>query len=265
MVRTLSKPDLEALARYAFRRRQDRSAAVTQAWQTYKLSKKSLAQTLDLSTPEKWMGPWPSRFRPEDVPVNASIYDYVILSLAKGDRVVFDDRTFWLGDFLGAGHSTHIFRLYDDPTRVVRLPFVAGHLTHEDMSIEDRIQQGYRLMEETMEVAQTEPPRSVFLPKASDVAFRYAVAQYVEGTLTGDTFVSNIARDFPEVIDDKQDCLSHTAIARLSPADRKKAFDLVAVGRDLMPFFSLHTELSLSKHLLWSERIPCQWKLIDTF
>jgi hypothetical protein len=53
-----------------------------------------------------------------------SPYDEAVLSLRKGDTVQFGAERFVLGDFLGSGNTTFVFRLRDQPGRAIRIPFL---------------------------------------------------------------------------------------------------------------------------------------------
>jgi hypothetical protein len=57
-----------------------------------------------------------------------SPYDEAVLSLRKGDEVKFGDKEFTLGDFVGSGNSTFIFRLEGKPGKVIRIPFLVAPL-----------------------------------------------------------------------------------------------------------------------------------------
>ncbi len=57
-----------------------------------------------------------------------SPYDEAVLSLRKGDTVEFGAHKFVLGDFLGSGNSTFVFRLEGQPGKVIRIPFLVAPL-----------------------------------------------------------------------------------------------------------------------------------------
>lgn len=60
-----------------------------------------------------------------------------VLNLSRGDTVVANiagggQTEMVLGKFLGAGNTSHIFALADDPTKVVRLPFTSAAITRAE-------------------------------------------------------------------------------------------------------------------------------------
>lgn len=60
----------------------------------------------------------------EYVSGDPSVYERLVLSLKKGDTIVFDGHEYTLGDFLGAGNMSHVYAIAGTRT-VIRLPFVS--------------------------------------------------------------------------------------------------------------------------------------------
>jgi len=67
-------------------------------------------------------------------------HEYRMLRLKRGDRIQFEDRQFRLGSFLGAGNTTHIWEIQDDPTKALRLPFLAAGLVKK-AQVESKLHQ----------------------------------------------------------------------------------------------------------------------------
>ena len=52
-------------------------------------------------------------------------YEQKVLSLKQGDRIVFKDKTFTLGKFLGAGNTNHVFEVAGEE-KVIKIPLLAS-------------------------------------------------------------------------------------------------------------------------------------------
>ncbi len=203
----------------------------------------TMPMTMDLSDPEALDGPWPGEAA-VPVPAMASAYDACVLVLRAGDRVAVDGAAFRLGAFLGAGNASHVWRLSDRPDTVLRLPLLAGHLTEAAGSRRERIRDAMQVMVDTRDLARL-APRCAILPEVSDPRGRFALAQYVPGSLTADRFVAEAP---PET--QAQGC----AAAQWA--------DLRAMSRALEARLGEPAE-GLLKQLLWREAPPQAWVLID--
>lgn len=56
--------------------------------------------------------------------IDPSKYEERMIGLREGDTVVFSDKEFVLGAFLGAGNATHVYAIHGQPDKVLRIPFL---------------------------------------------------------------------------------------------------------------------------------------------
>lgn len=127
----------------------------------------------------------------------ASRYERTVISLKKGDTVVFGNHEFKLGEFLGAGNATHIYALENKPNEVIRIPILVPGAPiwsiHDFPETQDgRLKHIRYLIQKYANSALTDP----FLAPVilSDPEGRFLVVKRVYGTQTGADFLDAVVR-----------------------------------------------------------------------
>ena len=115
-----------------------------------------------------------------------SEYALQVMLLRTGDSITASGRTYKLGEFLGAGNATHIYRLAYDPSKVIRIPFYA---------LGDARNSGRRFMKTYIELYGQIPDGlpHVRLHQHGD-RYSYAIMDYVETNgMNGMTYINSDA------------------------------------------------------------------------
>lgn len=126
---------------------------------------------------------------PARVPKNFRLteYDRRVLLLRKGDRVVFGDKVFKLGEFLGAGNRTHVFAIEGEPNKVLRIPFLVewqkGKVFHPEAG---------RLLGLASEKKYEHVKNRA---KTLEEGPGYSVAERIPGAEDGDAFVEKVLKE----------------------------------------------------------------------
>lgn len=127
-----------------------------------------------------------------------SKYEKKILELRKGDEVLFDGKLYRLGEFLGAGNTTHVFRLVDFPNKVIRIPLALPETfplmvadpkrpeTHQTDRILNHFQWTLKWVEHSVKKKGVIPVHFV------DPLGRFMIVDLVPNAEEGNTFLSRI-------------------------------------------------------------------------
>lgn len=172
-----------------------RTNASLRAWLAYKNSPGPVPITVDLSNPSsakstlltRSLGDWNNR----DLGY-PTVYEEQVLHLRKGDTVVYDGVPYVIGDFLGAGNSTHVFALANYPGKVIRIPFLIrsrqlwGQGPEAQQVRLDRIFSEVALWVKKMEQRKGHPGYEV------DPQNRFVIADRVMGSQSGLDFLQSI-------------------------------------------------------------------------
>ncbi|MBI4924673.1 MAG: hypothetical protein HY843_02005 [Bdellovibrio sp.] len=120
-------------------------------------------------------------------------YQKVVLTLKAGDIVIYNGKKFRLGKFLGAGNTTHVFEIDKEtgekPDQVIRIPFLIKHFfTHADTRKRDPMIYVLDYVQNSEKVDSTKINRVQIIETATE----YIITTKVNGSLTGDRFLSSI-------------------------------------------------------------------------
>jgi hypothetical protein len=280
------------LALHAYTRASQRGTSRSETWMAYKNNSDFHPQIFNLSNPFDLQRSWREISPidlPDIVPRYATYLEFLILIVKKSDIIIVDDREFTIGEFLGSGNSTHIYRLLNDPHKVIRLPFLAAFLTEEIMSTNFQIQIMLSFMVETSKLISTSK-RSAFLE--SDHRGRYALAKYIDGKQTGREFLRTFAAAYSELFKDGNIMMKTIGLRReLGGETLEKFEDLLSAMHSLnlnlksshdgpgerygdrlrselwrpenMEFVWSRFGMFVARQLLWNDSEPRQWFLID--
>ncbi|MBI3535600.1 MAG: hypothetical protein HY072_08990 [Deltaproteobacteria bacterium] len=121
-------------------------------------------------------------------------YQKVVLTLKAGDIVIYNGKKFRLGKFLGAGNTTHVFEIDKEtgekPDQVIRIPFLINYFfTHADTRKRDPMIYVLDYVQNSEKVDSTEINRVQIIETATE----YIITTKVNGSLTGDRFLSSIS------------------------------------------------------------------------
>lgn len=190
---------LQRLARYAFLLDNQRVESEDRGfWIAYKM--KQGGRLIDLSDPNfdvsQVLTQDPTLVRNPRWDTLRTRYEEAVLSLQPGDTVQYDGKKYLLGSFIGAGNSTHIYRLAQTPESVIRIPFLAEGLIpgHSSLALsEAQKKRGARIFSFLRAfVDRSVGTRNGAVHIDADPEYRYVLAEYVPGNLTGDAFLTRI-------------------------------------------------------------------------
>lgn len=124
-----------------------------------------------------------------------SQYEDAVLHLKKGDTVVIGKRRFHLGEFLGAGNTTHIFAIAGTD-QAVRIPFIADFL-HETAPATRASDPQFARVERILTYSKA---YSEAVQSATDAVTlieidpdgRFQVVERIHGTQTGAHLISHL-------------------------------------------------------------------------
>lgn len=141
-------------------------------------------------------------------------HDFRILSLRKGDSIRHGDKTVLLGEFVGAGNTTHIYEVAGQPDRVVRIPF-------DTLADQENAR---KFMKDYIDSAATIPadiPRAQILEVGPRGA--YVIVERIHGTTDGRTFLESL----PSRANPKTNPLSNPKANRALKARETRLRELV--------------------------------------
>ena len=206
MVATLSFADgvsIRNLAPFACTHCVLRTPEETATWLQYKNGKNSSPKLVDLGAESgrdvclhllKIRGDWGDIGDP-------TFYEEKVIGLRKGDRVKFGATVFHLGEFLGAGNTTHIFRLQGEKG-VLRIPFIVPtsigrtkggmELGEAEETSQDRRMNAILYLSLHFKEALQSKKNAVKILK-SDPKGRYIVVEEIDGDESGLDFLQSIA------------------------------------------------------------------------
>jgi hypothetical protein len=193
------------LATIAGTKDEQRSEADNYVWQEYKNSPRLKPRTIDFSRDCMdgicqrlvELSPWGPAFGQLRTVGMATNYEAAVISLKKGDTVVFDGEKIKLGEFIGFGNATHIFALADNPDLAIRIPIIvpgvqiwADALAAGKHTQQDRLELVRSLIKKYVFAADNDP----HLPQVvkSDSEGRYVIVKRIHGKKTGINFLDEI-------------------------------------------------------------------------
>lgn len=178
------------LAAYAYQTDASRAKSDIAVWRAYKNSPNPNPVRVDLSDfCQDRVCPLLEKSRPatqyRDRFSVATEYESIALHLRKGDTVVFDGEEFVLGEFLGAGNTTHIYRLQNHPGEAIRLPFVTDEVMVSPVDSRGRIKRLQEMRSWVLAYEDAMAGRANGVLKRTDRAHRFVIVKEVQGTLSG--------------------------------------------------------------------------------
>ncbi len=184
-----------------------------------------------------------------------SNYQMKIFLLRQGDTVVFSDRSFVLGNYLGAGNAAHVWEIQGDEINVLKIPVLNSETENAFYRFK-----GLR----SVEAARYTLKRwAVLRPERNDITvaainhlgpgYEYALAGKSKGRINGRTFLENPTSDSKYVLR-KQRLLQ--AVLNEAPEDWHQE-----VGQDVRARQYLLVEESDTWDLVdWESPAHVEWR-----
>jgi hypothetical protein len=267
-----------------------RTPEMKSIWERYKNTPGSQSALIDLTDS--------SLFSPSDLlnnrhsDIQYTKYDEAITLLRKGDRLKIGDQIYTLGDYLGSGHTTHIYANADHPETVIRVPYVIHQMIKSIMVSElmrkqqpeslwkdpkTRILFGWFLNELQQDLNTR--PHSAKL-RFLDSQGRIAVVDRVYGSETAQDFIEPLLSPNGKLAQRDQSTISYPDSAMnvlmsknqflpvytLSPESVKKINllmdTLVANGHATKERYLYKFKTQILRQYLFDETLQ-QWKFVD--
>jgi hypothetical protein len=246
-------------------------------WYAFKNGPNPSPARVDLSQPSKMKSADLSQLdRESDFYLGRpTVYEQQVIHLKKGDAIVYDEREFTLGEFLGAGNTTHIFRVASLPGNVIRIPFVAKGLLRADYvgegSQDDRLKRIFSFVRSYVERMRG---KAGAVEIQADLKFRYVISSEVHGKESGLDFIERTL---------KQTVTTDDPLHWFYWSERTPAFQALSIAdtlkiRSLMKLMRANSEARLlegpgpayhsfmaaaARQYLWDEALG-QWILVDS-
>ena len=201
-------------------------------------------------------------------------YESTVLSLKRGDTVVFDGVEYRLGLFLGAGNTTHVFSI-EGTRMVLRLSFLSDFIWEKlkrryPMTQHERLNYIRARTKSTAQALRTK--KGAVKIYKTDPDGRFMVAHKVHGTFSGAkllgnliTFKGKVSGDTPLFYPSYEHMLDQQLMTPLERQQLSQLLDLMiqngeaTLDKDtgIIQFYAIH-----SRQYIW-DAYDSQWYVVD--
>lgn len=202
----------DKIIQYAYDADVNRSKEDKKFWLAYKNTPNPTPRhfyfdTPDELSPSKRLSEWFkenafSRYEIDTFKGQPTMYEQWVLELKVNDYIHFEDATFQVGKFVGAGNATQIFRIVGQPYDVLRIPFSAAQtlampgVTDGDLQTLQkwRLRATIRYMAKLyVDSMATQTIRGEAQTRSFSKNNSWVVAEFIDSSENGTDFLTSIA------------------------------------------------------------------------